>query len=180
MNSIEIPPTTWETLNRHLFQDDLEQGAFLFAHETDGADGVRLVVFDHYLVPRTGWERQLDIYLQMRDEERAKIMRLARDKKACAIDCHSHPGAGRDVWFSPSDIHGITEFAPYAKWKLSDRPFAAIVWGEDSLDAVMWSGDFKVPQPVHEVFSSDRARILQPTRSWFAPYRGKHRFNNYE
>lgn len=126
MNSIEIPQEMHAVLSRHFFQNELEQGAFLFATANENAGGVTLRAIDYYLVPPSGWERHLDIYLQMRDSERAKIMKLARERDACAIDCHSHPKSGQDVWFSPSDVYGIGEFAPYAKWKLSGRPFAAI------------------------------------------------------
>lgn len=178
---IIIPSGIAGSLRRHLFQNDIEQGAFLFARAEGIADALMLIVEDSYLVPPCGWEVQMDVYLQMKDSERAKIMQMARAKKLCAIDCHSHPHAGTDVWFSPSDVAGITEFADYAKWKLGGRPFAAIVWGEDSLDAVVWSGDFEVPSTARGVrIVGDTPLILTPTGSWFHTPRGKHRFEPYE
>ena len=181
MNTIEIPVIIFTALHRHFFQNDLEQGAFLFARAEATSTGLRLVVEDYYLVPPSGWERQMDIYLQMRDAERAKIMKLARARGASAIDCHSHPHSGADVWFSPSDLHGITEFAPYAKWKLDGRPFAAMVWGEKSVDAVAWQGDFSRAEEVDEVriLGADFG-ALRPTNSWFQRPQAKHRFDNDE
>ena len=116
-----------ERLWQHLFQNDLEQGAFLFARAEANDGALTLVVEDSYLVPTRAWEVQLDVYLQMKDSERAKIMQIARSRTLCAIDCHSHPHAATDVWFSPSDVASISKFSAYAKWKLDRRPFAAMV-----------------------------------------------------
>src|SRR5262245_24501650 len=138
-NTIVIPSGIAGALRSHLFGNDLEQGAFLFAEaKADDSGVLQLTVEDLYLVPSRGWEVQMEGYLEMKDSERAKIMKLAREKSLCAIDCHSHPRAGDDVWFSPSDVAGISEFAQYAKWKLDGKPFAAMVWGEESVDAVLW------------------------------------------
>lgn len=179
--SVVIPSNIVEPLRWHLFQNDIEQGAFLFARAEHGADGLALVVEDSYLVPPRGWEVQMDVYLQMKDSERAKIMQMARAKNLCAIDCHSHPHAEGDVWFSPSDVAGITEFADYAKWKLNGRPFAAIVWGEASVDAVVWSGDFAGPMTAKEIYiQGTTPQTLYPTQSWFHNPRGKHRFEAFE
>ena len=177
MNIITIPIEIAETLRRHLFQNDLEQGAFLFARPERSNAKLNLIAEDLYVVPPRGWEVQMDVYLEMKDSERGRIMKLARDKGLSAIDCHSHPGADDDVWFSPSDIKGISEFAEYAKWKLDGKPFAAMVWGERSVDGVVWDGDFKTPLRLHEVrFDSGPLELLVPTGSWFQLRRRKHRF----
>ncbi|MHB8732283.1 MAG: hypothetical protein ACYDAB_10905 [bacterium] len=148
---VTVPENLERTVRAHLFQNNLEQGAFLFGRPIESADVLRLEVADVYLVPPEGWETQHDVYLEMTDAERAQIMKLARDGRFAIADCHSHPASGDDVWFSPSDRRGITEFAAYAKWKLDGRPYTAMVWGEASLDAVAWYGDFRQAQPVHQV-----------------------------
>lgn len=180
-NNIIIPSAIAETLCRHLFQNELEQGAFLFADARREGEELNLVATDYYLVPTCGWEVQVEYYLQMKDSERAKIMKLAREKNLCAIDCHSHPRACDDVWFSPSDVAGITEFAQYAKWKLGCKPFAAMVWGEQSVDAVVWQGEFTHAERVAQAnILGSTNRILTPTGSWFRAPKGKHRFALYE
>lgn len=100
MNNIVIPSGMAQTLHRHFFQNEVEQGAFLFAEAKREGETLNLIAADFYLVPRRGWEVQGEIYLQMKDTERGKIMRLAREKNLCAIDCHSHPHADDDVWGS--------------------------------------------------------------------------------
>ncbi len=175
--AIVIPAAIQRQLQEHLFQNQLEQGAFLFAREAAANDEAELVVSDLYLVPEDGWQVQLDVYLEMKDAERAKIMAMARKGEYAVIDCHSHPGSLDTAAFSPSDRSGITDFAAYAKWKLSGKPFAAIVWGEQSLDAVMWLGDFRTPLPVDQVRIEGPERVfLKPNGAWFGmDYRRKPR-----
>lgn len=180
-NIITIPAATVDALRRHFFQSEVEQGAFLFARPERNEAELRMVVEDFYLVPPRGWEVQVEVYLQMRDSERARIMKLARDKNLAAIDCHSHPHANDDVRFSSSDVAGITEFAQYAKWKLNGKPFAAMVWGEESVDAVIWQSDFASAERVQETqIVGSAGSILSPTGSWFRTPRAKHRFTAYE
>jgi hypothetical protein len=166
--SIVIPQKIAKRLRAHLFQNRLEQGAFLFAHAVESDGAISMKVQDVYLVPPEGWRAQLEVYLEMTDEERAKIMKMARDGGYAVIDCHSHPGSDDDVEFSLSDRSGITDFAPYVQWKLSGRPFAALVWGEESQDGVMWNGDFHEAQRIDEVTISGRKKIvLYPRATWF-------------
>ncbi|PYJ87781.1 MAG: hypothetical protein DME22_00375 [Verrucomicrobia bacterium] len=180
-NTIIIPSGIAATLRRQFFQNEVEQGAFLFAEAKRESDGLHLVVADFYLVPARGWEVQMEVYLQMKDSERAKIMKLARENNLCAIDCHSHPHAEDDVWFSLSDVAGISDFAQYAKWKLNGKPFAAMVWGEKSVDAVLWRDDFAHAERVALVkIIGNTNQTLIPTGSWFNAPRGKHRFATYE
>ncbi len=176
-NNIVIPSSTARTLQRHLFQSELEQCAFLFAEARYEKGGLNLVVRDYHLVPARAWEVQAEVYLQMKDSERARIMKRARNENLCAIDCHSHPGARDDVWFSPTDVEGITEFAQYAKWKLDGKPFAAMVWGEESVDAVLWQRGFLRAGRVTCVqIIGNPTRTLIPTGSWFGASTAKHRF----
>jgi hypothetical protein len=173
---IIIPAEIEGKLLAHLFQNALEQGAFLFSQSEINSDVVFLKVHDAYFVPPEGWEVQHELYLEMRDDERAKIMKLARDQGSGVIDCHSHPGSQGKVQFSPSDRTGISEFAAYAKWKLPGKPYAAMVWGETSLDAVLWQGEFQNPETVNEVIvpADPTSRVIRPRGSWFLePIRSK-------
>jgi hypothetical protein len=166
---IIIPADIEENLLAHFFQNTVEQGAFLFSRTEVSGDAVCLNVKSAYLVPPEGWEVQHELYLEMRDDERAKIMKLARDQASGVVDCHSHPGSKDKVQFSASDRTGITEFAAYAKWKLPGQPFAAMVWGETSLDAVLWQGEFLNAEIVNEVIvpSGPSCRVILPQGSWF-------------
>jgi hypothetical protein len=169
---VTIPGPLFARLNAHLFQSDLEQGAFLFGQAAEDT----FSVVDVHLVPESGWEVQLEVYLEMKDSERARIMAKAVQMRASVVDCHSHPGARDDVWFSPSDIAGINAFAQYAKWKLRGGVYVATVWGESSVDAVFWSGSFERPARIECVeIDEPRPRQLIPTGSWFREPRAYRR-----
>jgi len=181
IHEIFIPTGIHDRIRDHLFQSELEQAAFLFASTEVDAGGIRFHVQDCYLVPSAGWDVQMDVYLEMSDEERAKILKMARDRNAAIIDCHSHPHSQEEVWFSPSDLAGITEFGQYVKWKLKGRPFAALVFAEASIDGVVWHGEFAGAEPLSALSIEGQAR-LRPTGSWFnrpQPIR-TNRFSNYE
>lgn len=176
--TIQINQSMNEILKMHLFQNGLEQGAFLMTRATIDNSNIVIRAVDYYLVPPEGWIAQLDVYLEMTDEERGKIMQKARKGDFGIIDIHSHPGSGSDVWFSPSDISGIREFAAYANWKLPGQPYVAMVWGEKSFDGVAWHGAFTTPEPITKLeFYSDTGAITSsaPAGSWFGTRRGYNR-----
>lgn len=174
-HEILIPGELMRRLRGHLFQNELEQAGFLFARVAGDGSALRFEVFDCYLVPASGWDVQMDVYLEMSHEERGRILKLARERNAAVIDCHSHPHSTEDVWFSPSDRSGITEFAQYVRWKLSGKPFAALVWGENSVDGVVWQDDFAQAQALASV-RIEGLRMI-PTASWFKSHSQLNRFS---
>ncbi len=167
-------------LKKHLFKNRKEQGAFLFSDVIAEPDELRLVVKDLYLISPDGWELQEENFLEMKDEERAKIMKIARDKNFAVIDCHSHPGANDYVWFSPSDRRGIEEFAAYARWKLDGKPFAALVWGESSFDGVIWHSDFAKSHAIDalQIFGKNK-KILLPQNTWDVTFLKDYKRRSY-
>lgn len=172
---LNIAEPIFDRVHEHLFQDELEQGAFLFGTVSDGV----MTIDDAYLIPPTGWAVQLEVYLEMNDDERAKVMTMASKRGQSVVDCHSHPGAENDVWFSPSDVAGIKAFAQYARWKLRGGVYVASVWGESSIDAVVWSDTYKEAQKLAAVeISGSNIRTLYPTGSWFREPRSYHRKYN--
>jgi hypothetical protein len=165
--TIGIPRAMHKELVEHLFRGTLEEGAFIFARASETEGSLALVGVDLYLVPPAGWLAQTSFNLEMTDEERARVLKLGRDGGLCLVDCHSHRRLGEDVSFSWSDRLGIQEFAPYVRWKLDRRPYAAMVFGESSVDAVMWDGDFQQANQVDEIIiQGEPTELLVPTQSW--------------
>ncbi len=153
-------------LRRHLFQNRLEQAAFFLAQTSIGNESIKFEVVDFHLIPSEGWDYQGDLYLEMKDDHKARIMKLARDSQLALIDCHSHPFSGDDVFFSPTDRSGISEFSSYVKWKNDNRPFAAIVFGRRSFDGVCWFGDYSKPLAVEHFNISGSPSGLKTKRTW--------------
>lgn len=157
-HQIIIPEAVYRPLRAHLFQNRMEQGAFLLARPENGRGTLRLRVFDLYPIHPTGWDTQSSVYLEMADAERARVMKVGRDGGWSLIECHSHPGSGSNVHLSQSDHAGLSEFVPYARWKLDGRPYAALVWGEASVDGRIWHGDFQIAWPITAVLIKGRLR----------------------
>lgn len=156
------------TLKKHLFQNKVEQGAFLFSKVLESPEELRLEAVDLYCVPPDGWEVQEKYFLEMKNDERARIMKIARDGDFAIVDCHSHPRQGKLVCFSPSDCKGIEEFATYARWKLDRRPYAAMIWGEASIDGILWHGDFTKPHFIDEIqIIGKKPTVLLPRNIWY-------------
>ncbi len=133
---LSIPADINRDLRAHLFKSDVEQLAFLLAIRQDtDSDYFRLV--DLYAVPPDGFETQSSIYLSLRHEVRAKVIKWAWDRGACLVEAHSHRGHARAA-FSPSDIDGFKEFVPHVWWRLQGRPYAALVFTRQSFDALIW------------------------------------------
>jgi hypothetical protein len=164
---VNIPKEIKKTLDRHLFQNRLEQGSFLFSVYKESLGEMVFDVTDQYLVPKEGWQIQSTMHLELKDTERAKIMKIARDRKCALIDCHSHVQLGRYAAFSPSDMAGITEFSGYVKWKLDGRPYIAMAFNETSVDAVGWIGAFDNPYRVNEIrIVSNGTKLIIPRYTW--------------
>lgn len=164
---ITIPEEIEHIVRVHLFQSEIEQGAFLFARVVKPPEELSVDVADCHLIAANAWDEQSEYYLELKNSERAVIMKQARDGNFAAIECHSHPGSGKRVRFSPSDTTGIARFALYAKWKLDGKPYGAMVWGESSVDAVVWHGGFAQPMQVNEVrIVGPRMKVLIPRATW--------------
>ena len=76
---IVIPREIERAVKAYLFRDGVEQGVFLFSRTWESPDELSMEAIDYYLIPSTAWEEQSDFYLQLKDSERARIMKRARD-----------------------------------------------------------------------------------------------------
>lgn len=154
-----VPNHLYTTLMSHLFQGDIEQGAFLLAQVEKRPSLFQLTTFGLILIPPTGWKIQSAYHLEMSETERTRIMKEARDKSCSLVECHSHPGTGNFAELSYSDHIGLKEFVPYVRWKLDGRPYGALVWGESSFDGRVWYDDFAKSHLVSEVIITGEKEI---------------------
>jgi len=137
---INLPDGVFDRLREHLLPrgGDCEEAAFLFTHSSDSAEGLALGVIGEILIPPSGFATRSDYYLELADETRAAVIKRAHDLNAGLIECHSHPGQ-QGACFSWSDLHGFDEFVPHVRWRLGERPYAAVVFAADSIDALAWT-----------------------------------------
>lgn len=160
--TIHLSRDTYERVLAHLLppRGVCEEAAFLFAIAEVGPEAVRLSVVEAMLIPPEGFASRSAFYLELTDRTRAAVIKRAHDLGAGLIECHSHPGQ-RGACFSWSDLHGFDDFVPHARWRLADRPYAAIVFAMDSIDALAWCGPATDAVRVAGVHADDQ--LVVPT-----------------
>jgi len=163
---INCPRKIFKSLHEHLFQNELEQAAFLFSEAiATGSKTIFNIVESHTINP-DDWSYQGELYLEMKDEIKSGIILAARKRGLAIIDCHSHPFATDDVFFSPTDRKGIAEFSRYVKWKNNNKPFCALVFGKNSFDGVGWYGDYNSPCIIEDFNIEGSQANLKASATW--------------
>lgn len=130
MATIKMPRSVWDRVHRHLYGTPGEHFAFLFAAWGTSEDGPVFLVHDAYLVPemltRTrsyAYELSIDAYLP--------AINRAIETHSALIELHNH--GGENPRFSTTDLRALPEFVAYALSSLPNRPYAATVWGDDTV-----------------------------------------------
>lgn len=153
----------YETIRSHLLQNDSEQAAFLMIRNQPSENEWVLEVLDYYLVPSDELAGGGDpYYLELADRARAKVIKMASDKKTALGEIHSHPFSVSKCSFSPSDLTGFREFVPHVWWRLRGGPYVALVMGRSSFDALVWLKDPETPVPL-DALMLDEITPLKPT-----------------
>lgn len=128
-----------------------------------------MTVEDIYLIPETAWDFQGQAYLELSEEEKVKIMVMARNRDSSLIECHSHRGPYGMADFSPSDVKGLEEFIGYVRWKLPGKKYGALVWAENSVNGVLWNGRNSSPLPIDEIRIVGKDGKLRTIRTGMRP-----------
>jgi hypothetical protein len=155
---------------RHLRSNaDDEEAAFLFADVESTSRGTTFHVRGWYRVEPEDFDERGMHGIELTDACRAAIVKRAHDEGQSLIECHSHPGA-MAATFSLYDFEGFTEFVPHVRWRLKERPYAAVVVAATTFDALAWIDPrTTAPSAVDAVTTDDR--ILFPTRRSVARWR---------
>ena len=145
---ILISDKLYQPLREHLFRGKKEQGAFLFASDSSRSSEMILSVKEVYLIPSKSWDIQDVNYLELSQEEKAKVMIMARNLNCHPIECHSHRNPYGAAHFSFSDLKGLDEFIGYIRWKLPGKKYGALIWAESSMSGMLWEMTSLGPIPV--------------------------------
>jgi hypothetical protein len=93
------------------------------------------------------------------DADRQRFFAWAAESGDILIEAHSH-GRGNPATFSHIDVEGLTEWVPHVRWRLSHRPYAALVFASKSYDGLAWL-DSSGPIPVTSIYFG--ARLVKAT-----------------
>lgn len=134
MRTLHLSDDTADRL-RHYLDTDRERMAFLLA--TADPAGTWVVTDEQYLDDATDYEYQGPYGMELADNVRPQVITWAHQHNAALIEAHAHllpPPTG----FSPTDLDGLTDAVPHLLWRLPGRPYTALVFGIDDLDALTW------------------------------------------
>ena len=126
------------------YAHEREHGAFLFASP---AGNGKMNVVDLVVLEPDDFTTQTAYYLEMHDDVLQEMIVRAHRTSTVLIEAHSHPFTrGPRVRFSPLDCKGLADIGPHVSWRLSGRPYVALVFGRDTFDSLYWEGRERKPQ----------------------------------
>jgi hypothetical protein len=149
---LEIDTKVYAEIMAHLMPRNprSEEAAFAFCTPFTDDGHIQFSYLDWYR-PSNGEFSYKSIFgLELTDDCRAKVIKRAHDLNASIIEMHSHP-LSKLPQFSPSDRHGFIDFVPHVRWRLRQRPYAAIVVGRDGFDSLAWFSSSDKPDGVLDV-----------------------------
>ena len=133
----------------HLLREDTtrEQAAFLFCKTEHADGGIVFDVVDQVFLCPDDFATQHTDYIELTDETRIGLIKRAHRLGASLAELHSHPGPWPAA-FSLSDRIGLKQTVPHMRWRLRKRPYLAVVVAASGFDALVWSHDAKIPEPL--------------------------------
>jgi len=157
--SLSFPADLHRELLAHLRATEHEQVAFLFTEPP--VPGEPLRVAELYQVPLAEFDFQSAYHVTLADHVRGHVIGRAWQLSGCLVEAHSH-GGGLPASFSRSDMAGFDEWVPHVCWRLRGRTYVALVFADDSFDALVWEEGLDGPGPLAGVIV-DGNGILPPT-----------------
>ncbi len=124
----------------HLLQNRIEQVAIVFAAVIVKSNTTTFIAKDAYFAGPDDFEIHSEFHVEMTDDARARIIKNAWDSGTTPVEFHSHPGDYWGAMFSPSDMHGFSEYVPQCRWRLRGQPYLAVVVSPIGMDALAWVG----------------------------------------
>lgn len=143
---------------KHLLPEPLglEQAAFAFSEIIISGDTTEIIVRDIYLAQAADFFEQASDYLELTDEARIKIIKMAHSTGTSILETHSHPFPSK--WaaaFSMADINGFNEIVPHMWWRLNNRPYAAIVVAPMGFDGLLWDKNPHEPRQIDGIKTNE-------------------------
>jgi hypothetical protein len=168
MASFEIKNAGLQQMRSDLFGAVEHVGFFLADYD---AEDRRFELGEWIAIPSEGFEFQSSYHVSLTDEAIAMVLGRATAAECSLVEVHSHLGYAGAA-FSPSDIIGLREWVPQMRWRLRRRPYAAMVWEDESFDALAWIETAGAEQV--ETISVDGGKAMAATGFTLAePRRGK-------
>jgi hypothetical protein len=138
---IVIEDVAFSSMRRHL--GNPEQVVFAYAAYADDV----FTVLDIDPIHAREVDSQSRVHVALIDEIRPRLIREALRRDLCLVEAHSH-GPDGFAQFSGSDLRGFAEWVPHVRWRLGNRPYAALVCAGETWDALAWRQSATTADPV--------------------------------
>ena len=164
MNTLKLGTDLRDILWSHLLprHTKREQAAFLFCRTDTADNGLVFDAVDQVFLDESDFAAQYTDYIELTDEARIGLIKRAHVLGASLAEFHSHPGPW-PASFSLSDRMGLKETVPHMRWRLKKRPYLAVVVAPSGFDALVWSRDAGIPEPLAGI-EVDGA-LMRPTNA---------------
>ncbi len=144
--ALDLKQALWS----HLLPENsfVEQAAFVLCEQIRRGNGVLVLrAAERFALSSRDVSCSRGDYLELSDDCRARLIKRAHDSGYCPLEFHSHLGDEPPA-FSLADKHGLEEFVPHVRWRLLQRPYAAIVVSRGGFDGLVWAQDNSEPSPL--------------------------------
>jgi len=139
-----------------------EQAAFIFCTAASAGNELIFEAVDQVFLEPNDYAAQYSDYLELTDNTRIRLIKRAHDLGASLAEFHSHPSP-RPASFSLSDRIGLRETVAHMWWRLRKRPYLAVVVAPSGFDALVWSRNAKIPEPLAGIDIGDT--LIRPTNA---------------
>jgi len=134
---------------------------FFLTNHVENENGITFLVRDVICIDDANLESD-GFGIKMNLDALLNVMNRARKNDMALVEIHSHPFTKKDVRFSRTDNEGFKEFVPYVLESLPGKPYAAIVLGQSSADAICWKNN--VGKAVDKIFIHEKnLEAITPT-----------------
>ena len=155
----------WHAARDHLLRGPGENFGFFLAGLVRTRKTTRFALREYIPIApgdlESDWNGPRDIKLEVL----LGVINRAKKGGWAVIENHNHGGRGSGTTFSSIDRKGLREFSAYMLDALDGRPYGAIVWGDESIDAWWWRSSTRSESVDRVVVSDLSPQIVLPTSS---------------
>ena len=157
MNSIRMTSKQFETLRDYLLSDPQQEAAvFLVAGFFKNDKGIHFVVRDVLIPTDNDYNFRSNYHLEISPIFFNKAISKAERNNITVIQCHSHPFAKDELWYSPSDFAGESTSSQTIYDCLNAKPMGSLLFGQNVIIGRAWTVPGKKPEPIDELRIVDR------------------------
>lgn len=160
-----VPETFYAQALKSLFPKSGDEGlVFFLAGKSFGENWFTLTVRDVLIPSERDFAHSGNHGIELGEEAKVRFILKARSEGLCLIEAHSHPYVRSKVTLSAYDWENARDFIPYVHLKLNERPYSALVFGQECLDGFVWFSGSLEPVPLQELLVvGPRVRKIYPT-----------------